>query len=151
MNYLLDTNIVLTYIRDTAQSRRLEEDLQLLSGQHNLIVSVVSIGELKSIAKQNKWGKQKIQRMLDVLDDFLIADINVEEVIEKYAAIDAYSQGKLDEKAPDFSSRNMGKNDLWIAATASLYNFELLTTDRDFDHLAEAYLKLRVIELAKYK
>ena len=151
MNYLLDTNIVLTYIRDTAQSRRLEEDLQLLSGQHNLIVSVVSIGELKSIAKQNKWGKQKIQRMLDVLDDFLIADINVEEVIEKYAAIDAYSQGKLDEKAPDFSSRNMGKNDLWIAATASLYNFELLTTDRDFDHLAKAYLKLRVIELAKYK
>lgn len=151
MNYLLDTNIVLTYIRDTAQSRRLEEDLQLLSGQHNLIVSVVSIGELKSIAKQNKWGKQKIQRMLDVLDDFLIADINVEEVIEKYAAIDAYSQGKLDEKAPDFSSRNMGKNDLWIAATASLYDFELLTTDRDFDHLATAYLKLRVIELAKYK
>lgn len=151
MNYLLDTNIVLTYIRDTAQSRRLEEDLQLLSGQHNLIISVVSVGELKSIAKQNKWGKQKIQRMLDVLDDFLIADINVEEVIEKYAAIDAYSQGKLDEKAPDFSSRNMGKNDLWIAATASLYNFELLTTDRDFDHLAKAYLKLRVIELAKYK
>ncbi len=151
MNYLLDTNIVLTYIRDTPQSRRLEEDLQLLSGQHNLIVSVVSIGELKSIAKQNKWGKQKMQQLLDALDDFLIADINVENVIDKYAEIDAYSQGKLDGSATDFSSRNMGKNDLWIAATASVYNVELLTTDRDFDHLADKYLKLRVIELAKYK
>lgn len=151
MNYLLDTNIALTYIRDTAQSRRLENDLQLLSGQHNLIVSVVSVGELKSIAKQNKWGQPKLQRMLDSLNDFLVADINVEDVIEKYAEIDAYSQGKLAGTSVPFSARNMGKNDLWIAATAALYNFELLTTDRDFDHLANAYLKLRVVDLRRYK
>lgn len=29
----------------------------------------------------------------------------------------------------------MGKNDLWIAATAITYNIPLITTDADFDHL----------------
>ena len=67
MNYLLDTNIVLTYIRDTDISRKLEEDLNLLSGINNLLISVVSVGELKSIAQQQNWGIRKVQKMLDVL------------------------------------------------------------------------------------
>ena len=29
----------------------------------------------------------------------------------------------------------MGKNDLWIAATASALNIPLLTNDGDYDHL----------------
>ncbi len=40
---------------------------------------------------------------------------------------------------------NMGKNDLWIAATASVLNLELLTTDSDFDHLDGEFIKLRKI------
>lgn len=34
----------------------------------------------------------------------------------------------------------MGKNDLWIAATASVTGATLLTTDGDFDHLESAFL-----------
>ncbi len=45
----------------------------------------------------------------------------------------------------------MGKNDLWIAATAFVYNIELLTTDKDFNHLKDEYLKLRLIDLERYK
>ena len=41
-----------------------------------------------------------------------------------------------------FSARNMGKNDLWIAATASVYNLRLLTTDNDFGHLDSQFLNL---------
>jgi predicted nucleic acid-binding protein len=33
------------------------------------------------------------------------------------------------------SARKMGKNDLWIAATAYSINGTLMTTDGDFDHL----------------
>lgn len=33
------------------------------------------------------------------------------------------------------SARNMGKNDLWIAATALYLDLPLHTTDNDFDHL----------------
>jgi tRNA(fMet)-specific endonuclease VapC len=150
MNYLIDTNILVIYVRDTDLTRKLEDDLKLLTGDNNLIISVVSIGEIKSIAKQNNWGKKKTERLIEILNQFLIADINVEDIIESYSEIDTYSQGKLGGKVTNFTSRNMGKNDLWIAATASTLNLELITTDKDFDHLNEEYLKLRRIDLSEY-
>ena len=36
----------------------------------------------------------------------------------------------------------MGKNDIWIAATASVFKLTLVTTDKDFDHLKDKYLDL---------
>lgn len=36
----------------------------------------------------------------------------------------------------------MGKNDLWIAASAIETESVLLTTDRDVDHLSPMHLKL---------
>lgn len=151
MNYILDTNLVLTYLRDNEQSRKLEEDLQLLSGRHNLIFSVVSVGELKSIAKRNRWGSRRVNEMLEVLSDFLIADINNDDVIERYAEIDTYSQGKLIGSRVNFTARNMGKNDIWIAATASVLDIPLITTDKDFKHLRDNYIKLKLINLDDYK
>ena len=150
MNYLIDTNILVIYVRDTDLTRRLEENLRLLTGRNNLVISVVSIGEIKSIAKQNRWGEKRVRRLIEILSQFLIADINVEDIIESYSEIDTYSQGKLEGKATSFTSRNMGKNDLWIAATASTLNLELITTDKDFDHLNEDYLQLKRIDLSEY-
>jgi tRNA(fMet)-specific endonuclease VapC len=150
MNYLLDTNIILIYIRNNEITQRLENQLNLFSGEHNLIISVVSIGELKSIAKQNQWGKTKWRKMQAIINDFLIADINTEEIIDKYAEIDAFSQGKLSEYPLGSSARNMGKNDLWIAATASVLNLELITTDDDFEHLRQEFIQLRKIELSNF-
>ena len=40
---------------------------------------------------------------------------------------------------------DLGKNDLWIAATASTYALTLVTTDQDFGHLKDIYLKLSTI------
>ena len=61
------------------------------------------------------------------------------------AQLDAYSQGKLSMRPlpAGMSARNMGKNDLWIAATALYFDVELHTTDKDFDHLSA--LGLRVV------
>lgn len=87
MNYLIDTNILAIYVRDTDLTRRLEDDLKLLEGNNNLVISVVSIGEIKSIAKQNNWGKNKTERLIKILNQFLIADINVEDIIESYSEI----------------------------------------------------------------
>jgi len=86
-----------------------------------------------------------------MLNDFMIADINIESIIEKYAEIDAYSQGKLKGKKVNFTARNMGKNDLWIAATAAVLDIELFTTDKDFEHLDSKFIKLRQIDLELYK
>lgn len=73
--------------------------------------------------------------------------INFEEVITKYAQRDAYSQGKSEKSRGRFSSRNMGKNDIWIAATASTFDLKLVTTDKDFEHLDGVYTDLLYISL----
>lgn len=41
----------------------------------------------------------------------------------------------------------MGKNDLWIAATASVLKTKLLTTDMDFDHLDGVFLDLERVKI----
>jgi predicted nucleic acid-binding protein len=50
--------------------------------------------------------------------------------------------GKHPTKPLSTSARKMGKNDLWIAATASLLNASLITTDADFDHLNDVFLNV---------
>ena len=149
MEYLLDTNIVLTYARNTEVTKKLEAKLKLLSGDHRLIISIVSVGQLKAFMKKNKWGNKKISQLERLVDKFMVADINVEEIIERYAEIDAFSQGKLENRKSKFTARNMGKNDLWIAATASYLDVELITTDKDFEHLNGEYLIVNQIDLTK--
>ncbi len=46
--------------------------------------------------------------------------------------IDTYA--RLDHESRKLG-RRMGKNDLWIAAVASVQGAVILTTDKDFDHL----------------
>lgn len=151
MNYLLDTNIVLIYTRGSTLAQRMEEDLQIFSPGNNVAISVVTVGELRSIAKQQGYGERKLKRLEDLLKDLAIIDINLEDILERYSEIDAYSQGKLPGKQVAFTARNMGKNDLWIAATSSVYDLILITTDQDFNHLDKEYLQLKRVDLAKYK
>jgi len=147
MDYLLDTNIVLIYTRESELSIRIQDNLNLFSPSNNVALSVVSVGEIMSIAKQLQYGQKKINRIEELLNQLAVIDINMDEIIQRYAEIDAYSQGKLAGDKGNFTSRNMGKNDLWIAATSSVYNLELITTDRDFDHLQDKYLSLNRINL----
>ena len=151
MEYLLDTNIVLIYARGNNLTKKIEEELQLLSGDNQLVISVVTVGEIKSLAIKNNWGKSKVVKLSQLLNEFIVADINVEEITERYAEIDAYSQGKLSGKKGKFSSRNMGKNDLWIAATGSVLQVVIVTTDSDFDHLDGEYIKLKKVDINSYR
>lgn len=151
MNYLLDTNIVLIYSRDSEISDQIEKDYNLFSETNQLFVSVVTVGELESIMTQRNYGQRKIERVQELLNQFSIIDINIREIIQRYGQIDAYSQGKHSLLKSTFSSRNMGKNDLWIAATSSVYDLVLITTDNDFDHLSEEFIKLENVDINKYK
>ena len=97
----------------------------------------------------NRWGKRRIEKIGQLLTQVIVADINSEEIVDRYAEIDAFSQGRLESAIPSFSARNMGKNDLWIAATASVLNATLLTTDSDFDHLHNEFLSVAKIDLKR--
>lgn len=78
-------------------------------------------------------------------------DISYDKILEKYEEIDAFSQGRHKTRKSNFSAINMGKNDLWIAATASAFDITLVTTDRDFNHLEGEFLKLKFIDINKFR
>jgi len=149
MRYILDTNIILIYLRDKNTKKLIQENYSPFSETNIPIVSVVSIGEIESIALRNHWGKTKLLNIDKFFNKCVIADINSKDVIKMYGLIDAYSQGKLKNKPLNNSSRNMGKNDIWIAATAAVTNSTLITTDQDFSHLDNSFLNLELIKLVK--
>jgi len=147
MNFLLDTNILLHFIRRDETSRRVEAHYQPFSAANRAIVSVVSFGEIKSLALQKDWGQPKLQLLERLMFLALRSDITL-DIVERYAEIDAFSQARHPTLPADFTARNMGKNDLWIAATASALGATLLTTDSDFDHLNEVFLTVAKVEIS---
>ena len=148
MRYILDTNILLHYLRESDLSLLIDQQYNPLdSNIHEAILCVVSVGEIRAISKINQWGKKKLEKIELLCEELLITDIHTEDLIERYAEIDAFSQGKLKDRPLSISARNMGKNDLWIAATASILNATLLTTDLDFNHLHNVFLNLECIKV----
>ena len=146
MTYLLDTNILLIYLRDNPIRHLIDEKYDPLGINNIPVISVVTVGEIRSVALRNNWGAKKQSKLDELLNQLVIADINAEDVILRYAEIDAFSQGKLIDRPLGMTARNMGKNDLWIAATASVLSAQLLTTDADFDHLDGKYVDLQKVE-----
>ena len=145
--FILDTNIVVHLIRNESFKNRFEQRYDLLTTTK--LISVVTEGELLSLTLQFNWGSGKQKRLFKLINDFLIYPIRTQTILDAYAQIDAYSQGKLSEKRFPFrmSARNMGKNDLWIAATAHVTNAALITTDKDFDHLDKQFINLERIDI----
>ena len=146
MRYVLDTNILLHYLRGTALSIWIDQHYRPLDSTINeSIISVVTVGELRALAKINHWGQRRLDKIDDLLEELLITDINTEDLIERYAEIDAFSHDKIIGRPLGMTARNMGKNDLWIAAITSILDATLLTTDKDFNHLHNQYLNLEFI------
>ena len=147
MLFLFDTNIILVYLRSVAMKRKIVSRYKPFNLGNSSMISVVTVGELRALVLKNKWGISRIRDLEEFLLRFLIVDINTEDTINRYAEIDAFSQGRLDGRKSNFTARNMGKNDIWIAATASVLDETLLTTDNDFDHLHNEFLSVAKIDL----
>jgi len=144
--YLLDTSILLHALRNDSFWNEISSQYNLSETQN--YISVVSLGELYALSLRNNWGVPRISKLQTLKEHFGIVDINVEDILYRYAQIDAFSQGKLKDKPFNNSPRNMGKNDLWIAATASVFNLELMTLDQDFNHLNVEFLELIALKAA---
>ncbi len=150
MDYLLDTNIIVHLIRNDDLSKKIIKDYQLFKAPQRLFVSVVTLGELESIALQNEWGFYKLNELENYSRKLLKVDVRNEAIYKRYAEIDAFSQGNLRNRPLNLSARNMGKNDLWIAACTSVLDISLITTDNDFNHLDKEFIKLiKVKQISK--
>jgi predicted nucleic acid-binding protein len=132
MPILLDTNVLLkNHIRKT------------LPLPTDSFISIISVGELESLALQLNWSYQKQTLLQNLLNHIPIIDING-QIAKTYGLVDAYSQGKLQHRTLPIgvSARNMGKNDIWLATTALFFGMDFQTYDNDFDHLVHIGLKL---------
>ncbi len=136
MAILLDTGIVLHIVRK-ATVRAIVNP-----ASEDEYISVVTVGEIRSIGYRNGWGNRKLDQLEELLSQLIILDINNETLIDRYVQIDAFSQGKHKSINSPFTAINMGKNDLWIAATASFLEVPLYTVDGDFDHLHDVFFKV---------
>jgi tRNA(fMet)-specific endonuclease VapC len=147
MDYLLDTNIWLHYIRQTAKYQKVLDEI--FAEENRQFMSIATVGELYSLAMRNKWGKSKLAELKRVLEEVQILPISRMDLTEIYAEMDTFSQGShpIHALPIGMSARNMGKNDLWIAATARLLDLTLVTTDKDFDHLKDIFFPLIRIEV----
>ena len=147
-NYLLDTNILLYYLRQDHLWDKIQNRFDLKNGIN--AISIINIGELWSIALRNQWGERRLKQLENISNEFTVIDLNIESIIKRYGEIDAFSQGKLKNRPLSTSARNMGKNDLWIAATASVLNLTLITSDQDFNHLAPDFLNLEALDMQQF-
>ncbi len=64
---MFDTNILVHVLRASAVGRRAYEDAEQLGGAERPLISVVTVGEMHSLAKQLSWGQKRI----DALDELL--------------------------------------------------------------------------------
>lgn len=137
-HYLLDTNIVVHYARGKTVGQQIESDYQLLKTPYRPLICIVTVGESLAFATKRGWGSPKIDALKQILSQFVVVDINQQQILDAYANIDCQSQKPM--------GRKMGKNDLWIAAVAHVSHSTLMTTDSDFDHLNGKWLTVVKID-----
>jgi tRNA(fMet)-specific endonuclease VapC len=136
--YLLDTNILVHLIRQNEIGRQINQSYNLISSLGNALISVVTVGELFRFGL--KWEKEKAERLAELLDQIVWIDINNIDILKKFG-----------EMRHHLKSKTVGDNDLWIAATACVYDLILLTCDRDFDPLADNFIRRTWIDPANKK
>lgn len=126
--FVLDTNILLHYVRLSELAQEVERELNLISQNAIPMIASVSIGEMEGFVQRQEWGQAKINRLKKLVEKIAVIDIAAadDQLMNAYATLWNYSKNALPGDKLG-KSIGIGQNDVWIAA--------LVTTDGDFDHL----------------
>jgi len=133
---LLDTNIVIHLIRDNEIGQRVDAAFQIRHRPDRPLISIVTIGECLSLARQFKWGPQKVTVLEALLRELVVVPIDSRPVLDRFAEFHSWTKS---------IGRTIGHNDLWIAATAAATGAHLVTTDADFDPLHPVHIRRTII------
>ena len=143
--FLLDTGMLLGFVRNAPWALRVRTEFDLGDTETMVFTSVICQGELLALAEKNGWGEGKRNHLDEVLNRFPTLDINKQPILRAYALIDAWTHGKPvaspGQALPPKPAVPMTQNDLWIAATAHESKATLLSTDKDFVHLNDVWIK----------
>jgi predicted nucleic acid-binding protein len=104
------------------------ERLAALTGDHELVVSFVTVGEVMDGATRAGWGQPKLAALELKLAGCAKA-VGSEKVAREYGRLKAHFRG------------TKGDNDLWIAACSLAEDnpLPIVTTDSDFDAIGAAF------------
>jgi tRNA(fMet)-specific endonuclease VapC len=138
--FVLDTSVLVHLARKPEVFQSIVVEHKLDSRDARIAISVVSIAELQVLAKHNKWSDKKLNSVIDYLQTMNIVDITESdfELLDHYVSIELYAK-----KPNSGSAHKMGKNDIWIAASAKLLGATLITFDKDFDFLDGKMLSVK--------
>jgi len=139
--FVLDTGIILHYVRQSDLSQKIESELNLLSQNVVPVLASVSIGEIEGFVQRRQWGEKKIKRLKILISKIVVIDITAEDeqLMNSYATLWNYSKNNLPGNKLG-KSIGIGQNDVWIAALAKTANAELVTIDGDFEHFNNKWI-----------
>jgi len=123
--YLLDTGILLHWVRGSKVATVIDGQFQLRAASFRPLICEVSLGEIEAFARGQNWGEPKRAQLKNLKKELLAVDISDARVIDAYADLSSLA------KAGGWAIFH-GKNDLWVAATTRVTGATLLTTDKDF-------------------
>ncbi len=136
MRYILDTGVLLAYIRRSPLYYCIQENFKpFVTGNYSAI-SIVNRAETLSIGKRKNWGSAKLNSLRLLLDALINYPISSFDQADIYAELDNYSLSL------NYGSIKMGKNDLWVAVATVASKSELITTDKHFGHFYPKYFKV---------
>lgn len=134
--FLLDTNIVLELVRGGSRVADLEANYALLTAASGAVYVPFIVRAELSVFERD-WGANRRDDLRRVLRGLNTLSRFDDELLAAYSDIDWFSRRS--------AGRRMGKNDLWIAATAQRFGMTLITSDNDFAHLAGIVMPVELV------
>jgi predicted nucleic acid-binding protein len=129
--WLLDTGILLHWIRASKAAEAIDAQFQLHESAFRPLICVGSLGEIEAFARDRSWGQEKRNTLKSLKNKLVTIDIADTRVIDAYADFSSMA------KAKGWSIFH-GKNDLWIAAATRVAGATLLTANtKDFQPLRD--------------
>jgi len=110
--YLLDTNILVAYVRAGPLGEYIENTHHLRASNFKPLVCVVSVGEILSLAAMLRWNKKKVASLGNLLDELVWIDINTTEILQAYAELDVVPQRHPNGARKNGQERPMDRSSL---------------------------------------
>jgi tRNA(fMet)-specific endonuclease VapC len=120
--YLLDTGVLLHWLRGGEVSRVIDGQFQLTTSRFRPLISEVTWGELEAFAMSAKWGDERKRKLTEVKSMLVLVDLSDDRIMKAYAEFSTLAKQQGMAIFHD-------KNDLWIAACAKATGARVLTMD----------------------
>lgn len=128
--YLLDTNVLLHWLRGSKVCQTIDGQFQLTAYGFRPLICEVTLGEIEAFAMSSKWGDDRKRKLAEVKSMLVVVDLSDDRIMKAYAEFSTLAK---EQGLAIFHD----KNDLWIAAATKVTGATVLTTD------GQAFLALR--------